>query len=73
MIVCLLHGCKLEVMRNLVQIIWDANVPVACKGASESKTVPPDEEKSESLTQHCTESLSTSSAVLNCKLYKAPY
>lgn len=72
MIVCLLHGCRLEVMCNLVQIIWDANVPVAWKGASESKTVSPDEENLQSLTQHCTESLSTS-AVLNCKLYKAPY
>lgn len=29
MIVWLLHGCRLEVMRNLVQIILDANVPVA--------------------------------------------
>lgn len=29
--VCLLHGCQLEVMRNLVQIIRDANVPVATK------------------------------------------
>lgn len=28
-IVCLLHGCRLEVTRNLVQIIWDADVPVA--------------------------------------------
>lgn len=29
MIVWLLHGCRLEVMGHLVQIIWDANVPVA--------------------------------------------
>lgn len=35
-----------EVTRNLVQIIWDANVPVAVKEASESITVSPDEEKS---------------------------
>lgn len=44
MIVWLLHGCKLEVMRNLVRIIRDANVPVAHKGASKSKTVPLREE-----------------------------
>lgn len=37
MIVWLLHGCRLEVMRNLVQIISDANVPVAWSGASEFK------------------------------------
>lgn len=46
MFIWLLHGCRLEVMRNLVQIIWDANVPVARKGASESIAVSPDEEKS---------------------------
>lgn len=45
MIVWLLHGCRLEVNRNLVQIISDANVPVAWSGASgfkkKKKTVPP--------------------------------
>lgn len=34
------------------------------------KTVPPDEEYLKSLTQRCTESLSTS-AVLNCKLFRS--
>lgn len=69
MIVWLLYGCRLEVMRNLVRIFWDANVPVACRGASESKTVPLGEEYLKSLTRRCTESLSTS-AVLSRKLLR---
>lgn len=39
-----------------MEIFCDANVPAARKkGASESKTVPPDEEYLKSLTQRCTE------------------
>lgn len=72
MIVWLLHGYRLEVMCNLVWIICDANVPVARKkGHQNQKLFLLMKNIWQSLTQRCTESLSTS-AVLNCKLYEAP-
>lgn len=67
MIVWLLYGCRLEVMRNSSADHLGCHCACGLKRASESKTVPPHEEYLKSLTQHCTESLSTS-AVLSCKV-----
>lgn len=47
-------------MCTLVWMVWDATEPVMCKGVSECKTVPLGEEYLKSLTQRCTESLSSS-------------
>lgn len=73
MIVWLLHGCRLEAMCHLVQIIRDANVPVAKKKWHRNWRTVHLLMRSiwKVLTLRCTESLSTSS-VLNCKLYQAP-
>lgn len=67
-------GCRLEVMRHLVQIIRDANVPVAWghQNKKNKKTVPPDEEYLKSLTQRCTESLSTSAVLSTANFTKHP-
>lgn len=60
LIVWLLHSRRLEVMCTLVRMVWDATEPVMCKGVSECKTVSLGEEYLKSLTQRCTESLSSS-------------
>lgn len=73
MIVYLLHGCRLEVLRNLVQM----GCQCACglkKRHQNQITVPPGEEKNlKVLLSIALNHSPLLQQILNCKLYKAPY